>query len=252
MKQLAIIDDDPEILKLLEQYLTKNGFEVKAFTDGESFLKADESDFSLIVLDIGLPGVDGLEVCKRVRQKSNIPIIMLTAASDDLDRILGLELGSDDYMGKPFNPRELLARIKALLRRSEIKEEDVDNNIVMNYAARSAFIGGQELELTGTEFDLLCVFHKQIGTVLSRDEIGELLHGRKIDPLDRSNDTIVSRLRHKLSAHFDGEVMRVFQSIGLSSEITSSSLVNKGMLYKDLKSHTLIDWCRSQDIGPMA
>ena len=214
MKQLAIIDDDPEILKLLEQYLTKNGFEVRAFNDGESFLKADESDFSLIVLDIGLPGIDGLEVCKRVRQKSNIPIIMLTAASDDLDRILGLELGSDDYMGKPFNPRELLARIKALLRRPEIKEEDVDNNIVMNYAARSAFIGGQELELTGTEFDLLCVFHKQIGTVLSRDEIGELLHGRKIDPLDRSIDTIVSRLRHKLSAHFDGEIIQSVRGKG--------------------------------------
>ena len=214
MKQLAIIDDDPEILKLLEQYLTKNGFEVRAFTDGESFLKADESDFSLIVLDIGLPGIDGLEVCKRVRQKSNIPIIMLTAASDDLDRILGLELGSDDYMGKPFNPRELLARIKALLRRSEIKEEDVDNNIVMNYAARSAFVGGQELELTGTEFDLLCVFHKQIGTVLSRDEIGELLHGRKIDPLDRSIDTIVSRLRHKLSAHFDWVIIQSVRGKG--------------------------------------
>ena len=214
MKQLAIIDDDPEILKLLEQYLTKNGFEVRAFTDGESFLKVDESDFSLIVLDIGLPGIDGLEVCKRVRQNSNIPIIMLTAASDDLDRILGLELGSDDYMGKPFNPRELLARIKALLRRSEIKEEDVDNNIVMNYAARSAFIGGQELELTGTEFDLLCVFHKQIGTVLSRDEIGEMLHGRTIDPLDRSIDTIVSRLRHKLSAHFDGEIIQSVRGKG--------------------------------------
>ena len=214
MKHLAIIDDDPEILKLLEQYLTKNGFEVRAFTDGESFLKADESDFSLIVLDIGLPGIDGLDVCKRVRQNSNIPIIMLTAASDDLDRILGLELGSDDYMGKPFNPRELLARIKALLRRSEIKEEDVDNNIVMNYAARSAFIGGQELELTGTEFDLLCVFHKQIGTVLSRDEIGELLHGRKVDPLDRSIDTIVSRLRHKLSSHFDGEIIQSVRGKG--------------------------------------
>ena len=214
MKHLAIIDDDPEILKLLEQYLTKNGFDVEAFTDGESFLKEDESKFSLIVLDIGLPGMDGLEVCKRVRQNSNIPIIMLTAARDDLDRILGLELGSDDYMGKPFNPRELLARIKALLRRSEIKEEDVDNNIVMNYAARSAFIGGQELELTGTEFDLLCVFHKQIGTVLSRDEIGELLHGRKVDPLDRSIDTIVSRLRHKLSAHFDGEIIQSVRGKG--------------------------------------
>ena len=214
MKQLAIVDDDPEILKLLDQYLTKNGFEVEAFTDGESFLKKDVNKFSLIVLDIGLPGIDGLEVCKRVRQNSNIPIIMLTAASDDLDRILGLELGSDDYMGKPFNPRELLARIKALLRRSEIKEEDVDNNIVMNYAARSAFIGGKELELTGTEFDLLCVFHKQIGTVLSRDEIGELLHGRKVDPLDRSIDTIVSRLRHKLSSHFDGEIIQSVRGKG--------------------------------------
>ena len=214
MKQLAIIDDDPEILKLLDQYLTKNGFEVEAFTDGESFFKKDVKKFSLIVLDIGLPGIDGLEVCKRVRQNSNIPIIMLTAASDDLDRILGLELGSDDYMGKPFNPRELLARIKALLRRSEIKEEDVDNNIVMNYAARSAFIGGEELELTGTEFDLLCVFHKQIGTVLSRDEIGELLHGRKVDPLDRSIDTIVSRLRHKLSSHFDGEIIQSVRGKG--------------------------------------
>ena len=214
MKQLAIIDDDPEILKLLDQYLTKNGFEVDAFTDGESFLKKDVNKFSLIVLDIGLPGIDGLEVCKKVRQNSNIPIIMLTAASDDLDRILGLELGSDDYMGKPFNPRELLARIKALLRRSEIKEIDVDNNIVMNYAARSAFIGGKELELTGTEFDLLCVFHKQIGKVLSRDEIGELLHGRRVDPLDRSIDTIVSRLRHKLSSHFDGEIIQSVRGKG--------------------------------------
>ena len=214
MKQLAIIDDDPEILKLLDQYLTKNGFEVDAFTDGESFLKEGESKYSLIILDIGLPGIDGLEVCKKVRQNSNIPIIMLTAASDDLDRILGLELGSDDYMGKPFNPRELLARIKALLRRSEIKEKDVDNNIVMNYAARSAFIDGKELELTGTEFDLLCVFHKQIGKVLSRDEIGELLHGRRIDPLDRSIDTIVSRLRHKLSSHFEGEIIQSVRGKG--------------------------------------
>jgi len=214
MKQLAIIDDDPEILKLLDQYLTKNSFEVDAFTDGESFLQEGESKYSLIILDIGLPGIDGLEVCKKVRQNSNIPIIMLTAASDDLDRILGLELGSDDYMGKPFNPRELLARIKALLRRSEIKEMDVDNNIVMNYAARSAFIGGKELELTGTEFDLLSVFHKQIGKVLSRDEIGELLHGRRVDPLDRSIDTIVSRLRHKLSSHFDGEIIQSVRGKG--------------------------------------
>ena len=214
MKQLAIIDDDPEIRKLLDQYLTKNGFEVDAFNDGESFLEANETKFSLVILDIGLPGIDGLEVCRKIRQNSNIPIIMLTAASDDLDRILGLELGSDDYMGKPFNPRELLARIKALLRRAEVKEEDVDNHIVMNYAARSAFIAGNQLDLTATEFDLLSVFHKQIGVVLSRDEIGELLHGRRVDPLDRSIDTIVSRLRHKLSDHFEGEIIQSVRGKG--------------------------------------
>jgi DNA-binding response OmpR family regulator len=214
MKQLAIIDDDPEILKLLDQYLTKNGFEVSAFNNGESFLAQDHTKFSLVILDLGLPGIDGLEVCRMLRKNSNIPIIMLTAASDDLDRILGLELGSDDYMGKPFNPRELLARIKALLRRSEVKDEDVDNHIVMNFAARSAFINGVQLDLTGTEFDLLCVFHKQIGNVLSRDEIGELLHGRKIDPLDRSIDTIVSRLRNKLSNHFQGEIIQSVRGKG--------------------------------------
>ena len=214
MTKLAIIDDDPEILQLLNQYLTKNGFEVDAFTDGESFLSKDEAQFSLAILDIGLPGIDGLEVCKRLRQKSNIPIIMLTAASDDLDRIVGLELGADDYMGKPFNPRELLARIKALLRRAELKNGDVDNRIVMNFAARSAHIDGKELDLTATEFDLLRVFHRQVGTVMSRDEIGELLHGRKIDPLDRSIDTIVSRLRHKLSSHFDGEIIQSVRGKG--------------------------------------
>jgi two-component system OmpR family response regulator len=177
-------------------------------------LAQDHTKFSLVVLDLGLPGIDGLEVCRMLRKNSNIPIIMLTAASDDLDRILGLELGSDDYMGKPFNPRELLARIKALLRRSEVKDEDVDNHIVMNFAARSAFINGVQLDLTGTEFDLLCVFHKQIGNVLSRDEIGELLHGRKIDPLDRSIDTIVSRLRNKLSNHFQGEIIQSVRGKG--------------------------------------
>lgn len=214
MKKLAIIDDDPEILQLLNEYLTKNGFEIDAFTDGESFLSKEEAEFSLAILDIGLPGVDGLEVCRRLRQKSNIPIIMLTAASDDLDRILGLELGADDYMGKPFNPRELLARIKALLRRSELKDSDIDNSIVMNFAARSAHINGEKIDLTATEFDLLRVFHRQIGTVLSRDEIGELLHGRKIDPLDRSIDTIVSRLRHKLSEHFDGDTIQSVRGKG--------------------------------------
>jgi DNA-binding response OmpR family regulator len=204
MNKIAVIDDDQEILTLLEQYLTKNGFEVEGFMDGESFLSEDESRFGLAVLDIGLPGIDGLEVCQRLRQKSSLPIIMLTAASDDLDRILGLELGADDYVGKPFNPRELLARIKALLRRTITKPDVATTNtqIEMNYAARSVSIKGEKISLTGTEFDLLCVFYKKIGVVLSREQIGELLHGRKIQPFDRSIDTIVSRLRHKLSDYF--------------------------------------------------
>ncbi len=216
MNKIAVIDDDQEILTLLEQYLTKNGFEVEGFMDGESFLSEDESRFGLAVLDIGLPGIDGLEVCQRLRQKSSLPIIMLTAASDDLDRILGLELGADDYVGKPFNPRELLARIKALLRRTITKPDVATTNtqIEMNYAARSVSIKGEKISLTGTEFDLLCVFYKKIGVVLSREQIGELLHGRKVEPFDRSIDTIVSRLRHKLSEYFEGEIIQSVRGKG--------------------------------------
>ena len=216
MTKLAIIDDDQEILTLLDDYLAKNGFEVEGFADGESFLSRDESEFSLLILDIGLPGIDGLEICRRLRQKSSIPIIMLTAASDDLDRILGLELGADDYLGKPFNPRELLARIKALLRRTQkdSEEELSDKQIEINYAARKASIADMEIDLTGAEFDLLCVFQKNIGTVLSRNEIGELLHGRRVDPLDRSIDTNVSRLRQKLSDHFEGEIIQSVRGKG--------------------------------------
>ena len=216
MTKLAIIDDDQEILTLLDDYLAKNGFEVEGFTDGESFLSRDETEFDLLILDIGLPGIDGLEICRRLRQKSSIPIIMLTAASDDLDRILGLELGADDYLGKPFNPRELLARIKALLRRMYIdtEGESSDQQIEINYAARKASIAGIDLDLTGAEFDLLGVFHKQIGTVLSRDKISQLLHRRRIEPFDRSIDTSVSRLRQKLSDHLEGEIIQSVRGKG--------------------------------------
>ena len=216
MTKLAIIDDDQEILTLLDDYLAKNGFEVEGFTDGESFLSRDETEFDLLILDIGLPGIDGLEICRRLRQKSSIPIIMLTAASDDLDRILGLELGADDYLGKPFNPRVLLARIKALLRRMYIdtEGESSDQQIEINYAARKASIAGIDLDLTGAEFDLLGVFHKQIGTVLSRDKISELLHRRRIEPFDRSIDTSVSRLRQKLSDHLEGEIIQSVRGKG--------------------------------------
>ena len=216
MQKLALIDDDVEIRQLLSDYLTKNGFEVNAFADGEVFLVEDHNQFDLVVLDISLPGIDGLEVCRKLRQNSNIPIIMLTAASDDFDRILGLELWADDYMCKPFNPRELLARIKALLRRthSDLKDENSQGQIDINVAARSAIVNGVLLDLTGAEFDLLYVFTNKVGVVLSRDKIGELLHGRKVQPFDRSIDTIVSRLRHKLSDHFEGEIIQSVRGKG--------------------------------------
>ncbi len=199
---LALIDDDIEIRELLKQYLIQQGFTITTFVDGECFLRSTLSQFDLCVLDIGLPGIDGLEVCRLLRQQSSLPIIMLTAASDDLDRILGLELGADDYMGKPFNPRELLARIKALLRRVEGTTKPESNTVerlMIDYTSRTASFKSIPLNLTGTEFNLLVVLVQHTGQVLSRDNIGQLIHGRKVQPFDRSIDTCISRLRGKLA-----------------------------------------------------
>lgn len=214
---LAVIDDDIEIRELLKQYLVKQGYTISTFIDGESFLRSALDQFDLGVLDIGLPGIDGLEVCRRLRQQSTLPIIMLTAASDDLDRILGLELGADDYMGKPFNPRELLARIKALLRRVEgttKPENDTANRLNIDYTSRTASFGSIQLDLTGTEFNLLLVFVDHPGQILSRDTIGQLIHGRKIQPFDRSIDTAVSRLRVKLANYCSGDCIQSVRGKG--------------------------------------
>jgi DNA-binding response OmpR family regulator len=202
MQTLALIDDDVEIRQLLSQYLNQQGFEVQTFADGESFLQADMSSFELAVLDLGLPGMDGLDVCRNLRQTSSLPVIMLTAASDDLDRILGLELGADDYVGKPFNPRELLARIKALLRRVQVMvapaSEDTPK-LQIDTLTRSVSFAGTPLALTGAEFDLLNLLYQHHGEVLSRDAICQVLHGRNAQPFDRSIDTSISRLRNKLN-----------------------------------------------------
>lgn len=202
MQTLALIDDDLEIRQLLSQYLNQQGFEVVTFADGESFLKAQMAQFDLAVLDIGLPGMDGLDVCRNLRQTSSLPVIMLTAASDDLDRILGLELGADDYMGKPFNPRELLARIKALLRRVLVQKSVPDSGaptLNIDTLKRSVSYAGTNLPLTGAEFDLLNLLYQHQGEVLSRDAICQVLHGRNAQPFDRSIDTTISRLRNKLN-----------------------------------------------------
>lgn len=215
MKPIALVDDDYEIRSLLSQYMAKQGMDVRAFEDGESFLDSSFDDYSLVILDIGLPGIDGLEVCRQLRRDSDLPVIMLTAASDDLDRILGLELGADDYMGKPFNPRELLARIKALLRRIEGSSRSASDVaepgglLSVNDQSRTVSLGEHVLNLTGAEFDLLSLLIKHQGQVVSKDQISQALHGRAASPFDRSIDTAISRLRSKLTVHVDEAIQNV-------------------------------------------
>jgi len=202
MHSVVLVDDDREIRELLTGYLEKNGFNVSAFPSAESLLEAGLGETDLIILDVGLPGMDGLQLCRELRKTSDIPIIMLTAASDDIDRILGLELGADDYMGKPFNPRELLARLKALLRRSSARSQDpTAGPIKMNAKQRVAYFNGIPLDLTGAEFDLLLALVKHPGEIVSRDQLSLELKGRTASAFDRSIDTLVSRLRSKLTQH---------------------------------------------------
>ncbi len=194
---IAIVDDDRELGSLIADYLAQNGFTGRVFISGESFLMEDPAQFELLILDVGLPGMDGFSVCREVRQKSTLPIIMLTAASDDVDRILGLELGADDYMGKPFNPRELLARIKASLRRVHATPTTEPERFRILTDERTVFWDQQRIDLTGAEFDLLCLFNARRGDVLTRDDISRHLKGHSASPFDRSIDTLVSRLRRK-------------------------------------------------------
>ena len=213
MTVIAIVDDDPELGSLIGDYLKTNGYESSLFVSGEAFLDSDRTAIGLVVLDVGLPGMDGFSVCQKVREKSSIPIIMLTAASDDVDRILGLELGADDYMGKPFNPRELLARIKALLRRAELNVQE-SRQLTINQSDRRSFWQGQAIDLTGAEFDLLKLFYNRPGSVLSRDQISLALKGHRVSPFDRSIDTLVSRLRKKLKSASSSDLIRSVRGKG--------------------------------------
>src|SRR5210317_392718 len=208
MTVIAIVDDDPELGSLIGDYLKTNGYESSLFVSGEAFLDSDRTAIGLVVLDVGLPGMDGFSVCQKLREKSSVPIIMLTAASDDVDRILGLELGADDYMGKPFNPRELLARIKALLRRSVPSEAPPAGScLLLDSAKRTVSIKGEALSLTGAEFDLLAILHGHNG-VISRDQLSMELKGHAALPQDRSIDTLVSRLRTKLTPFSEDETIK--------------------------------------------
>lgn len=211
--RLLIIDDDSELCALLAEYLGPAGFEVHAEGDPVAGVAcALREPFAAIVLDVMLPGIDGIEVLRRIRAHSRVPVLMLTARGDEADRITGLELGADDYLPKPFNPRELIARIRAILRRTRGATASpvgraqvmVAEDIRLDPAAREAWCGGAPLALTGAEFELLKALMVAVGSVVCRGDLARLVLGRALVPDDRSLDMHASNLRRKLGRHASG------------------------------------------------
>ncbi len=200
-KRILVIDDDRKLNHLLKQYLSRFGYKVYTATspdDGFTSIKRDLPQ--LIILDIMLPDMDGFEVCKRIRKDYDIPIIMLTARGEVTDRIVGLEIGADDYLPKPFEARELVARIQSIFRRSKEFSEKVLRfyNLVISIDRLSAYVDGNDIGLTNTEFETLSLFVKNPNTVLTRDQILDHLRGMDWDMFNRSVDVLISRLRNKL------------------------------------------------------
>ena len=222
-RPVLVIDDDTELCELLDAYLTKAGFAVTAVHDGETGVSsALTGDFDFIVLDVMLPKMNGFDVLRKVRTESDIPVLMLTARDEDIDRIVGLELGADDYLPKPFNPRELAARINAILRRSGSKvpeETDTDKlsvgDVEVDFGTRVVTCGNDEIELTTTEFALLEVLLRSAGKVVKREELSAKALGRNLTRFDRSIDVHISKLRKKLGGRSDmGERIRTIRGIG--------------------------------------
>jgi len=205
MEEILLIDDDVELCSMLTEYLGKHGFRVKTAHSGDSGLKlALQRPWSMILLDVMLPGMDGFEVLKKVRSESSVSVLLLTARGDDVDRIVGLEIGADDYVPKPFNARELLARMRAILRRSAgsapLPSEVLHvHDLELDPAARKALKAGKKLDLTDVEFGLLEALMRSAGKVVNREELSQSALGRPLDPFDRSLDMHVSRLRRKLA-----------------------------------------------------
>jgi two-component system, OmpR family, response regulator CpxR len=201
---ILLVDDDAELCALLGEYLTREGFTVACEHEGHRGLeKAVQPGTDLVVLDVMLPGLDGFEILRRLREKSKVPVMMLTARGEDVDRIVGLELGADDYLPKPFNPRELTARIRAILRRYEPRPASTSgrlevNGIVLDPGTREVFAHGRRVELTTFEFDILEMLMRSAGRVMSRDALMENFYNRKATPFDRSMDMHISHLRKKL------------------------------------------------------
>ena len=226
MNRILVVDDDVDLCELLAKYLRREGFEVDIANNGETGVESALSgDHALIVLDVMLPGLNGFDVLSSIRKKSNVPVLMLTARGDDVDRIVGLEMGADDYLPKPFNPRELMARIRAILRRARIEPAEAATtasperisvgDVELDKGTRIVTRGGQQLPLTTVEFDLLEALIRSAGHIISREELVKSILGRNFSPYDRSIDTHVSNLRKKLGHYMDGvERIKTIRSVG--------------------------------------
>ena len=210
MEKLLIIDDDIELVSLLAEFLSLENFDVETACDGEEGLqKTLDGNYELILLDVMMPRMNGFEMLKLLRQKSDIPVLMLTAKGEDINKVSGLELGADDYLAKPFSERELIARIRAILRRTQYKKVDQVSSI--NHldieifpAQQQAVCQGVTIELTGTELLLLEKFIQHPGELFSKAELSEQVLDKKLEPFDRSIDMHLSNLRRKLPERLDG------------------------------------------------
>ncbi len=204
MTHVLVVDDEPAIVEIVRDYLVDAGYRVSSARSGEEALAVFRSVLpDLIVLDLGLPGVDGLDVARTVRRSSSVPIIVLTARGDETDRIVGLELGADDYVTKPFSPRELLARVRAVLRRTGVGDEDEGRavavgDLVVDPGQRLVEVGGRPVQLTATEFDLLARMATAPGRVFTRNQLLEGIHGVAVDAGARAIDAHVKNLRRKI------------------------------------------------------
>jgi len=221
MSRILIIDDDEELCELVSEYLSAEGFETECVHSGDKGLeKARSNGFDLAILDVMLPGMDGFEVLRNLRETSNLPVLMLTARGDDTERIVGLETGADDYLPKPFNPRELLARLRAILRRAEGTGDALPENLVVDdvklaAASRSVTVDERGVTLTSLEFDLLAALLKNAGKTVRKEALSETVLERKLSPYDRSLDMHISNLRKKLGLRNDGsERIKTIRSVG--------------------------------------
>jgi DNA-binding response OmpR family regulator len=215
MDRVLIVDDDVELCRLLGERLSTEGFELEAVHDGLRGLERVLSrEHAFVILDLMLPGMGGLDVLRRLRAQSPVPVLILTARGEDVDRILGLEIGADDYLPKPFNPRELIARIRAILRRTTPSPERAASltvsGIRLDPAAREAWIDGKRLDLTSVEFTLLETLLRDAGHVVTREALTETVLGRTLGPFDRVIDVHISNLRKKLGvAHTDDRIKAI-------------------------------------------